>query len=212
MLVWRFDPALVAISTSPLGGGIGIRNWAISAAVLMSYSRDDPDAHLAELAGGLDLDGAGLGFLTGVNVADRVVAEDSGVTVVATVGLGNLAWAAAPDENWRHVPGTVNILAFVPVRLSDAALVNATVTVTEAKAQALFELGVAATGTSTDAVAVLCRVDGPPEQYAGPRSRWGARLARAANSAVREGGSTWLRSGSSRPYPDLGQCIGRQRA
>jgi adenosylcobinamide hydrolase len=202
MLVWRFDHPLLAISTTVLGGGIGVRHWALSATVLMSYSRDDPDAHLAELARGLDLAGAGVGFLTGVDVREWVKSEDGGVTVVATVGLGGPGWAAAPAE--PHVdrpqvdrpqvdrPGTVNVMAWLPVRLAEAALVNAVATVTEAKAQALWDLGLPATGTPTDAVCVLCPVDGPAQPYAGPRSRWGAPLARAVHAAVREGGSAWL--------------------
>ncbi len=211
MLVWRFDAPLLAVSTTVLGGGIGVRHWALSATVLMSYSRDDPDAHLAELARGLDLDGAGVGFLTGVDVREWVAAEDGGVTAVATVGLSSPAWAAAPDGHGRpriaqredrslrgpqsqaSEISTVNIVAWVPARLSEAALVNAATTVTEAKAQAMWDLRLPATGTATDAVCVLCPLDGPAEPYGGPRSRWGARLARAAHTAVREGGSAWLR-------------------
>src|ERR671934_220820 len=52
---------------------------------------------VAVRAAGLGLGGAGVGLLTGVDVADFVVAEDSGVHAVATVGLGAPAWAAAPD-------------------------------------------------------------------------------------------------------------------
>ena len=76
----------------------------------------------------------------------------------------------------------------MPARLGDAALVNAVATATEAKAQALRELGIAATGTATDAVTVLCPPTGPVEAYGGPRSRWGARLARAVHEAVLERG------------------------
>jgi adenosylcobinamide hydrolase len=85
--------------------------------------------------------------------------------------------------------GTVNIVALLPVRLDDAALVNAVATVAEAKAQALHELGLAATGTATDSVTLLCPPDGSAAQYGGPRSRWGAPLARAACQAVRAGGA-----------------------
>ncbi len=69
-----------------------------------------------------------------------------------------------PSGSYRgnQPPGTINIVAFAPVRLSDAALVNAVATITEAKAQALWELGLAATGTATDAVTVLCPADGRP--------------------------------------------------
>jgi adenosylcobinamide amidohydrolase len=192
MLVWRFDRPLLAISSGPFGGGIGVRHWAVNATVNREYSRGDPDAHLAELAVASGLDGAGLGFLTGVEVADRVVAEDGGITVVTTVGISHPTWAAGPDADRPHV-GTINTLAFVPVRLREAALVNAVATVAEAKAQALWELGVPATGTPTDATAVLCPFDGSPEPYGGPRSRWGAPLARAAFGGICDGGNAWLR-------------------
>ena len=72
-------------------------------------------------------------------------------------------------------------------RCGDAALANALVTATEAKAQALFEAGVPGTGTASDAVAVCCPPGGT-EPYGGPRSTWGARLARAVHAAV-EGGT-----------------------
>ena len=71
----------------------------------------------------------------------------------------------------------------------DAALVNAIATATEAKAQALFELGIAGTGTATDAVCIATPADGRAETFGGPRSRWGSRLARAVRDAVRLGAS-----------------------
>jgi adenosylcobinamide hydrolase len=71
------------------------------------------------------------------------------------------------------------------VRLSDAALLNALCTATEAKTQALLAARVAGTGTASDAVTVVCSATGPAEPFAGPRSPWGARLARAVYEAVR---------------------------
>jgi adenosylcobinamide hydrolase len=190
LLVWRLPAPMRGISSAPLGGGIGTRRWVVNATVPMSYARADPQTHLAALAGDLGLDGPGVGLLTGVDVAQRVAAVDGAAEVWATVGLGQPIVAAAKRPIPRqHTPGTINIVAFVPVRLSDAALVNAVATITEAKAQALWELGLAATGTATDAVTVLCPVDGAAEPYGGPLSRWGARLARAAHRAVREGGA-----------------------
>jgi adenosylcobinamide hydrolase len=196
LLVWRLPAPMRAVSSGPLGGGIGVRHWVLNATVPMSYDRDDPDAHLAELANGQALTGPGIGLLTGLDVARVVRAADGGVSAWATAGLDLPAWAAAPagDED-AHQPGTVNVVAFVPVRLSDAALVNAVATVAEAKAQALWELGLHGTGTPTDATCVLCPIDGRPEPYAGPRSTWGARLARATHGAVRTGGAAYLAGG-----------------
>ncbi|MFY1674705.1 adenosylcobinamide amidohydrolase [Plantactinospora sp. WMMB334] len=194
LLVWRLDRPVLAVSSGPLGGGIGVRHWVVNATVPMSYGRDDPDVHLGELADLLDLRGPGVGLLTGVDVAEVVTADDAGVRVWATIGLGAPIWAAAdPAPGAGHVDprpvGTVNIVALLPERLGDAALVNAVATVTEAKAQALCELGLPATGTATDAVTLLCPPDGRPAPYGGPRSRWGAPLARAAHRAVRDGGA-----------------------
>ncbi|MBQ1070449.1 adenosylcobinamide amidohydrolase [Micromonospora sp. D75] len=197
LLVWRAETPLLAVGSAPLGGGIGVRGWVLNATVPMSYDRDDPAAHLAELAHGLDLGGPGVGLLTGVDVSEVVSRTDGGVRVWATVGLGTPVWAAAPEAA-AVVPepappaqrvGTVNIVAYVPQRLGDAALVNAVATATEAKAQAIWELGLPATGTPTDAVTVLCPADGDPAPYGGPRSAWGAPLARAVHAAVRSGGA-----------------------
>lgn len=198
LLLWRFPEPLLAASSAVLGGGVGPREWLINASVAMSYARPDPDAHLAGLAADLGLTGPGIGLLTGVDVADVVSTTDDGVRVYATVGLGAPILAADPDATgFEHQPGTVNIVVGVPQRLGDGALINAVATATEAKTQALAELGLTATGTATDAVAVLCPLNGPVAAYGGPRSRWGTPLARAVHRAVLDGGATNLATGRS---------------
>ena len=92
------------------------------------------------------------------------------------------------------------MLVVVPVALSDAALVNLVITVTEAKTQALSEAGVPGTGTSSDAVCLACPVArageagdaAEVEPFGGPRSVWGARAARAVHAAVGAGTAAWL--------------------
>lgn len=195
-LVWRAEQPLLSVSSAAFGGGLGVRTWVVNATVPMSYDRDDPDAHLAELAERFGLDGPGVGLLTGVDVAKVVARTDTGVRVWATVGLGVPIWAAAPPERTPaeiaptggHPVGTVNTVVYVPARLGPAALVNAVATATEAKVQAIADLGMPGTGTPTDAVAVLCPTDGPEAPYGGPRSTWGAPLARAVHRAVLAGG------------------------
>jgi adenosylcobinamide hydrolase len=191
ILIVALETPLLAISSAPLGGGLGLRNWVISATVHKSYSRMNPEAHLAELAEANGCVGAGVGFLTAVDVTERKIAVEAGVDAVVTVGLGVPTWASAPDETPVVTPGTINSVVRVPVRLSDAALVNAVMTATEAKTQALFDAGVAATGTASDAVCVLCPPDGDVEAFGGPRSTWGARIARAVYQATRAGADEW---------------------
>lgn len=221
MLVWRAERPLLSTSSAALGGGLGVRSWVINATVPMSYDRDDPVSHLAELAAGFGLDGSGVGLLTGVDVAEVVARTDTGVRVWATVGLGVPIWAAAPPEAGPervpseagpervpavagpgaggHPVGTVNTVVYVPARLGPAALINAVATATEAKAQAIAELGVPGTGTPTDAVVVCCPTEGPEAPYGGPRSTWGAPLARAVHRAVLAGGTRPVVPWSQRP-------------
>jgi adenosylcobinamide amidohydrolase len=193
--LWRPAHAVLAAASTVLGGGLGPRPWALSATVDKDYANPDPAGHLRELARAHGLDGEGVGFLTAVDVGRAVWTEDGGTEALATVGLGWPTWAATPEDpseaaagvSDRHVAGTINLLVWVPVRLADGALVNAVATATEAKAQALAEQRVPGTGTASDAIAVCCPLDGPTEAYGGPRSTWGARLARSVHAAVTTG-------------------------
>jgi adenosylcobinamide amidohydrolase len=229
------------LSSAAVGGGLATVAWVLNAGVRLDYDRVDLAVHVAEIAAEHGLTGPGVGLLTAAAVDRWQRGEDGGVVVDATVGIRQPTWAAAPDERRDAVtparPGTINLVAQVPVPLSPAALVNAVMTVTEAKAQALWEAGVAGTGTASDAVCVLCPVVDPAsdravdpardparelardptadptadpgadpardlagdpaadpaaapgagEAFAGPRSVWGARLARAAHAAVQAG-------------------------
>ena len=188
VLVWRSPRPLRMIASAPHGGGLGLRRWVVNAQVPLSYGRRDPDHHLAKLGVSLGLPGRGVGMLTAADVRAVTVATDSGVEASATVGLGHPTWAAGADEG-RPVSlvGTVNVMVLLPERLSDAALVNAVATVTEAKAQALWERGIKGTGTATDAVCVACPDEGVAHAFGGPRSLWGSRLARAVHQAVLAG-------------------------
>ncbi|MEU5658653.1 adenosylcobinamide amidohydrolase [Streptomyces sp. NPDC047737] len=190
-LVWRLGPGWRVCSSAVLGGGIGPRAWILNAQVPGGYPRLDPGRHLAEIAASEALEGPGAGLMTAADVTAYAVADDGGATATVTSGLGVRGWAAVPAEGAGGPlpPGTVNIVVVLPVALSDAALVNAVATATEAKVQALVEAGLDCSGTPTDAVCVAAPDpgDGPGEPFAGPRSRWGARLARAVHAAVLEG-------------------------
>lgn len=188
MLVWRFeDPRLVA-STAAVGGGIGLRSWVLNAQVPLNYTRTDLARHVQELAAAAGCTGPGVGLLTAASLDRPGVAVDDGVTCTATVGVSTPTWAASADaEVGAPVAGTINLVVELPVRLGDGALLNAVLTATEAKTQALLEHGVPGTGTASDAVCIVCPPEGPGEPFAGPRSRWGARLARAVHGAVLAG-------------------------
>ncbi|MFQ6141773.1 adenosylcobinamide amidohydrolase [Streptomyces seoulensis] len=188
-LLWAAGPGWRMISSAVLGGGIGERGWVLNAQVAHGYRRTDPDRHLAELAAGAGAVGPGVGLMTAADVTRYGQAADAGVEAVVTAGISVRGWAAAPAETavLPAQPGTVNIVVAVPVALTDAALVNAVATATEAKVQALLEAGHDCSGTPTDAVCMAARVptvDTDLHAFAGPRSLWGARLARAVHRAT----------------------------
>ncbi|MFV0129807.1 adenosylcobinamide amidohydrolase [Streptomyces sp. HMX112] len=198
LVLWRPGPGWRMLSSSPVGGGLGTREWVLNAQVPASYARTDLDTHLGELSAACGLRGRGVGMLTAASVRHHARAEESGVSAVATVGLSVPTWAAdyrrtvpAP----RPGPGTVNVVAVLPVPLEDAALVNAVMTATEAKTQALLEAGFACTGTASDAVCLAVPQPGATarrEPFCGPRSLWGARLARVVHTSVLRGALSWL--------------------
>ncbi|WTJ63965.1 adenosylcobinamide amidohydrolase [Streptomyces anulatus] len=217
-LLWRLGPGVRVCSSAVLGGGIGPRAWILNAQVPGGYPRLDPDCHLAEIAAAEGLTGPGAGLMTAADVAAYTTGHDGGVTATVTAGLGVRGWAAVPDTATRAPrrpedaevpgspfrpedeevpgapfrPGTVNIVVTLPVALSDAALVNAVATATEAKVQALLDAGLDCSGTPTDAVCVAAPEPGQDggEPFAGPRSTWGARIARAVHTAVLAGART----------------------
>ena len=208
LLVWAPGPGVRMVSSAVLGGGIGERAWVLNAQVPPGYDRLDPVAHLRALASGAGLEGPGVGLMTAASVEDRRHAADGGAEAVVTAGIGVRGWAAVPGAGGVAAPrpGTINIIVSLPVPLTDAALVNAVATATEAKVQALVELGADASGTPTDAVCVVApsptgngaRTSAgsspAPESFAGPRSLWGARLARAVHRATYEACAGLLRS------------------
>ncbi|KMO93482.1 adenosylcobinamide amidohydrolase [Streptomyces roseus] len=188
-LLWQAGNGWRMISSAVLGGGIGVRSWVLNAQVSHGYQRTDPHRHLAELAREAGAHGPGVGLMTAADVRAYGHAHDGGAEAVATAGLGVRGWAASPRQGaaLAPTPGTINIVVALPVPLTDAALVNAVATATEAKVQALLDAGFDCSGTPTDAVCVAARIPDSDEElhaFAGPRSLWGARVARAVHHAV----------------------------
>lgn len=187
-LVWRFPTPARCISSAAIGGGFSDCSWVVNAQVPKGYHRDDLAAHGTEIARALGLEGYGVVMLTAVNVRSHHQATFEGAAVTATVGVSDPTWAADPSADSKRirvtVPGTVNVVVAVPEPISPAGMVNLVATVTEAKCQALADFVVPGTGTPSDAVTVICPVEGDAHPYGGPRSLWGARVACATYDAI----------------------------
>lgn len=205
-LLWRAGPGWQMLSSAVTGGGLTSARWVLNVQVSLDYARLDPAEHIAELAELAGLSGPGVGMLTAAWVRRFTVASCDGVQATATTGLSYPVWAADAGRLDESVPsattnpGTINLVAALPVRLSPAALVNAIVTMTEAKSQAMIEAGMPGTGTASDAVCVACPAFGEPVGFCGPRAQWGARLAVSSHRAVADGIRRWA---ADHPHPDV---------
>jgi adenosylcobinamide amidohydrolase len=194
-LVAEFGAPLRCLSSAVLNGGFSSATGWLNLQVGHDYARTDPEIHLREAAVTRGLDPATtIGMLTAADVRAGVLRERGLADAVATVGIGQPL--AAAGQRPRPVPpraGTINVLVVVHAPLTDAALVAAVQTATEAKAQALADAGVLAlnhaghaTGTATDAICVAAR-SGDRVRFAGPATPVGAAIALAVHSAVRSG-------------------------
>jgi adenosylcobinamide amidohydrolase len=132
-------------------------------------------------------------MLTAADVDGHIQRSQGGAWAVTTVGIGTPLAAAGRRPRAVAQIGTINLLVVVDRPLTDAALVGAVLTATEAKAQALSDGGVRAlnhagpaTGTATDAVCIAAPPgDGLP--FAGPATEVGAAIAGAVHAAVLDG-------------------------
>ncbi len=211
-VVWEFDSARPALSSASVGGGLRAIDWVLNIGVPLKYSRTDLAVHAADIAMAAGLRGDGAALFTAADTTRIQYEESDGLRVDTTVGISKPTWAADDDgvfSDWAKRsktptpgPGTINIVVQLPVVLTEAAAVNAVITVTEAKTQALVEAGLPGTGTASDAV-VICWAQAPEEEdgcreggntgrtepiaFMGPRSEWGSRLARAVRDTVASG-------------------------
>jgi len=120
------------------------------------------------------------------------------VTVLATAGARTNAIRTGVDAGTYiegNTPaGTINIMLLTNIRLTDAALARALITVTEGKTAALQDLDVPstytktvqATGTGTDSIIVVSGKQGPQASYTGGHSRIGELIGIASYEAVLE--------------------------
>ena len=120
------------------------------------------------------------------------------VTVLATAGARSNAIRTGVDAGTYiegNTPaGTINIMLLTNIRLTDAAMARALITVTEGKTAALQDLNVPstytktvqATGTGTDSIIVVSGTQGPQASYTGGHSRIGELIGKASYQAVIE--------------------------
>jgi len=206
--------ALSVLSSAVAGGGFGEARDILNLHVDDRYDGERPEDDLAAVAAELGVESPFVGLMTAAPTEfARCAVEtlgDLSVAAVVSVGLSNTSAAgvtppigAATDGTTQALvrplaagggqgppPGTINIILLVDGALTQAAMVNAVITATEAKTATLTAWDVrtpdgdAASGTSTDTVVVACTGRGEELSYAGPATPVGWLAARAVRAAV----------------------------
>ena len=120
-----------------------------------------------------------------------------------TVGTGNAVRAGQSRPTFSaYIPGTVNCMVLIDAKMTNSAMVNMLITITEAKTAALQDIGIhdstnglLATGTTTDAVIVGVSQSHKYDntyQYAGTATDIGHCVERIIYKCVQQSGiSQW---------------------
>lgn len=185
------------LNSSVWNGGFAKVTSIVNRQVDRSYDCADPAAEMKRFLqrSGFEPERTAA-MLTAANIRGygrKLAAAEGGPAVCAwvTAGLSNRSRAGSLRASDKLYPGTINTIVVIDGGLTEAALVNAVITATEAKAAALQDMGVLtddglqATGTTTDAVIIAAVPRGGPIRYAGPATTAGAAIGAAVYEATR---------------------------
>lgn len=191
-VVLRLDAPWQVLSSAVLGGGRRHARGVLNLHVPVTYADDRPERTLRDAARALGLSRPVVGLMTAVDLAQTQLfagqAEGAAVRAVITVGLRN---ASRPGDPAVAAPGTINAIFVCEAPLREAAAVELAMLLAEAKAATLVESGLRtssgrrASGTSTDALAILWRrARGRELRHAGAATELGELAGRIMTSAI----------------------------
>ncbi len=191
-----FDAPRPVLSSAPVNGGDVIADRVVNLCVDgpdVVAACDDPAGTFAAIAGAQGWQGTTIGLMTGVAAGNAGVAHeaqgDVEWLVLATVGFSNAHRAGGPAVA-ASGPGTINVVAVTSQALTGAARAEALGLVAETKASVLSDHGIVAagggtaTGTGTDAVAVVGAPGAEDTPYTGYHTLSGRCLAAAVIGAM----------------------------
>ena len=204
--VIEFDERMDVLSSCFLNGGLTETSTIVIIQVHPEY-HEDPIKDAKKVLDELKLPSDTVCFMTAAEVYrvftdERVNHNGYDCLALVTAGLSNQVVAGEEITDWdkrkvlskkRHEriaelfpPGTINIIGVVSEPMTDSAKVNSFIAMTEAKTAAMHDLGYRETGTTSDAIAIVCPKNGEIQKYAGTGFGFGLSLAKAVRSAVRK--------------------------
>ncbi len=174
----------------------------------LKYNFSEPDDYLEEYARERGWGNPVTGMMTAAWMtsfrAFRRTECGANVAAIVTAGVSNAKRAGEPAE-YRSLEakpekaGTVNIITLTDAVLSPAAMAEAIIVITEAKAAVFQDLnitnpltGVPATGTGTDSVAIAAGTHGLENKYCGKHTLLGEMLAETLITALTASIKAWI--------------------
>jgi len=221
VLVDLLQGSHLVLSSAVLNGGLSEARHVLNLKVPRSIDHNEsPLDTLAQAARKLHCDGAVVGLMTAASMNSfrscREVQQGVELLVLVTCGLENARGVGdvaeyrsmetqpyAPDSHvpGSYAPGTINIILLTDARLTGAAMVEAVQMITEAKTAALVAAGITspvsgvlATGTGTDAVAVVSGNGPHSVAFCGKHVLFGEVLGRLVQQAVADSVSWYQRA------------------
>lgn len=193
----RFQQPLRTLSNGVLGEGLQWASHFCNFHVDQDYICSDPYRDMMEWLNQRKIPAEkSIGMMTAVQLENMAFSTleyyGTSFMAVVTAGVGgavDIIGNTAPQSVRRA--GTINTMVFVDAHFTDGALVNASMSATEAKTKALASLHVLdqqtqtlATGTSTDSLCIACTQRGEPTAYAGSGTVLGKGIAQVVYAAT----------------------------
>ncbi len=199
-IVLTFNEPMHAISSCVLNGGLQNIRHVLNFKVVNDESIvEDPEITLSSICSELGLTEKCLGMMTAAAMTtlrhQTCWFGELYFSAIVTAGLENSRRAGDPadvtDSDGELPAGTINLVVSTNASLAPAAMVEALMIATEAKVAALEALnvrsaktGALATGTGTDAIAIVSDPNGVPLRYVGKHVVAGEMLAQAVIGAL----------------------------
>jgi alpha-ribazole phosphatase CobZ len=192
-LLILFDGPRRVLSSAVLNGGFKRTRAVLNHQVSKDFDHRDPEGYLRKVVKELGMEDEVVGLMTAADVSKYGMSiqrrEDLTVTAIVTAGASNAATCGEPVA--CCFSGTINTIVLIGAWMSDSCMVEAVKTATEAKCRALAHLdvrsaygGELATGTTTDAVAIVELGGARRFNYCGSGTKLGELIGRAVFEAV----------------------------
>ncbi|HJJ32422.1 MAG TPA: adenosylcobinamide amidohydrolase [Methanocorpusculum sp.] len=160
-------------ASNGVDGGLKDVRTLLNISVPTGFS-DNASQYISRIANRYGFLQPDFGLLTAVPVNNMCICQYDEITAFVS--------AAVSDRN-----RTINIIVVSAKPFSDAALLGALMTITEAKMKVINERKLPSSALSTDAVIVAAEKNsGAPEEFAGPLTEIGVKITKAVSHALLE--------------------------